>query len=171
MKLNEEQRGLVEDNLNLARYMANKWSNKCTIEYPYNYDEIFSMFSYALCKAGITFNPDKGTKFSTYAVKCMENEIKMALRRKNVSRELKEYLNESISDSKHLEYDNVLDIIAIRGVLNSLNQRQRDIFTYAIYYELKQERIAELIGISRSYVSRLEKRTIDKLAELKLGVK
>jgi len=182
MIMNEEQRKLVEDNINLARYMAHKWV-KCGVQ-NFDHDDIFSMFSFALCKAARSFDPDNlaGAKFATYAARCMENEIKMAFRKKgNQLRNGPDlYLNgimsedsdgntveleEFISNNDHLQYDAILDLMCAKDAIKILKERELKIITMRYFHKESQKVIADKLKISQSYISRLEKRIIDKLAK------
>jgi len=177
-KMTQEQKLLVENNINLARYMTSKWLKSGVRNF--DWDEIFSMFSFALCKAARTFDPNKGAKFATYAARCMENEIKMAFRKKgNQSRNGNEiYLNEvltedndgnqaslegMLSNNDHLKYNEILDIICAKEALGILKDREIQIIISRYFHMKSQKIIADELKISQSYISRLEKRIIQKL--------
>ena len=138
-----------------------------------------------LIKAVNTYVPGKGTRLATYAAKCIENEILMLLRgHKKISREVSLY--ESMGTDKEGNEVSLLDIIEyeqpgaleqlenresierLRGVLGKvLTERERVIITYRYGLrtgdEVTQREVGEMMGISRSYVSRIEKRALSKL--------
>jgi RNA polymerase sporulation-specific sigma factor len=176
MPMTEEQKKLVEDNIKLAWHLTHKWSKKGV--YLFDIEEMFSLFSFALCKAGLTFKSDKGVRFSTYAGRCMENEIKMAFRTKFNSREHNElsFMVESIAgelvdctkyltNEDHLQYDIFLDITVINEAIKILDEREIKILKLRYYDGKKQEDIARELNISRTYVCRLEKKALGKLYE------
>jgi RNA polymerase sporulation-specific sigma factor len=179
-KMTEEQRQLVEDNIRLAGYMAHKWKKRGTQNF--EFDDIFSLFSYGLCKAAKTFDATKGAKFATYAGRCMENELKMAFRKKsrlggenseinlgtpiNTDGDGNELiLQDVISDNKHLEYDKVLDIMYAKEAMKILKPRDIVILQKKFYLNQKQKVIAESLNISQSYVSRIEKVILKRLRD------
>jgi RNA polymerase sporulation-specific sigma factor len=179
-KMTEEQQKMVEDNINLARYMTNKWLKGGVRNF--DYDEIFSMFSFALCKAARTFDPNKGAKFATYAGRCMENELKMAFRKRgNQSRNgtdiyLSEVLTEDnegnpasleglLSNDDHLKYNEILDIMCAKDALGMLKDREIQIIISRYFHMKSQKIIADELKISQSYISRLEKKIIKKLKD------
>jgi RNA polymerase sporulation-specific sigma factor len=172
--MTEEQKKLVENNIKLAWHMTYKWSKMGT--FYFGIDEIFSMFSFALCKAGCTYNKENGTKFSTYASRCMENEIKMAFRKRFNTKEYTELsmtsmdklgneidYSEILTDDAHLELDKILDLMVIKDALKILNDRELMILKLRYYDEMGQRKISDKINISRSYVSRIEGRILIKL--------
>jgi RNA polymerase sporulation-specific sigma factor len=172
--MTEEQRKLVEDHIKLAWFMTHKWAKRGT--FYFGIDEMFSIFSLALCKAGYTYSNKRGTKFITYATKCMENEIRMAFRKRfntGQSRELSmismdkfgnevDY-SEIFTDDTHLELDEVLDLMVLKDALNILNDKELRILKLRYCDEISQQKIAGIINISRSYVSRIERRSLRKL--------
>lgn len=138
-----------------------------------------------LIKAVNTYAPGKGTRLATYAARCIENEILMMLRgHKKISREVSLY--EPMGTDKEGNEVSLLDIIEyeqpgaleqlenresieqLRGVLGkALNGREREIIAYRYGLktgdEVTQREVGEMMGISRSYVSRIEKRALHKL--------
>jgi RNA polymerase sporulation-specific sigma factor len=180
MKLTEGQQKIVEDNIRLAGYMTQKWIKKGV--HNIDYEEIFSLFSFALCKAAASFDPKRGAKFATYAGRCMENEIKMAFRRK--SRGAGEnsevtlgtviasdedggevMLQEVLRDNSHLEYDRITDIMYAKEALNILSDRDLTILKSKYFFEETQKEIAKRLNISQSYVSRIEKVILRRLGK------
>jgi RNA polymerase sporulation-specific sigma factor len=179
-KMTEEQQKMVEDNINLARYMTNKWLKGGVRNF--DYDEIFSMFSFALCKAARTFDPNKGAKFATYAGRCMENEIKMAFRKMGrIGRENSRMnfedpihidtegnpltLMDIYSNDDHLKYNEILDIMCAKDALGMLKDREIQIIISRYFHMKSQKIIADELKISQSYISRLEKKIIKKLKD------
>jgi RNA polymerase sporulation-specific sigma factor len=179
MKLTKEQSKVAEDNIKLAGYMANKWVKKGVRNI--SYDEIFSLFSFALCKAAATFKEDRGTKFATYAARCMDNEIKMEFRKKgriggeNSQMNLEDpihidnegnplALEDIFSNNDHLMYDRILDVMYAKEALKKLEARDVIILEQKYFKGITQREIANKLDISQSYVSRLEKRIFSKLS-------
>lgn len=171
---------LVKHNLRLVAHIVKKYAN-----YGDN-DELISVGSIGLIKAIDSFKADKGTQLATYASRCIENEILMTLRvskkhRNNLS------LSEPMGTDREGNDLTLMDMIAEEGsvienvesemllerllVLTKevLNEREYEII--ALRYGLKgdgaltQREVAVLFGISRSYVSRIEKKALDKIKE------
>ena len=171
---------LIEHNLRLVVYVAKKYDSiPCgTIE------DLISIGTIGLVKAINTFKIDKNIKLATYASRCIENEILMFLRKNNkVKQEI------SLDEPLNIDYDGnellLSDIVGTHDdlvqeeiehneqkekfykALEKLSQREKDILTMRYGLdgndELTQKDVAELLGISQSYISRLEKRIIRKL--------
>lgn len=170
---------LIERNLRLVVYIARKFENTGI-----NIDDLISIGTIGLIKAVNTFDPHKNIKLATYASKCIENEILMFMRRNNKVRaeiSFDEPLNVDwdgnellLSDVLGTDSDLVLKNIeqeVDRSLLNlamgRLAFRERRImelrFGLTNGEELTQKEVAELLGISQSYISRLEKRIIKRL--------
>lgn len=170
---------LIERNLRLVVYIAKKFENTGIMV-----EDLISVGTIGLIKAVNTFNPDKKIKLATYASRCIENEILMYLRRSNkVKGEISFYepLNtdwdgnelllsdilgsdeNNVFESIEEEVDKTLLIIA----MDSLNNREHEIISLRFglngCLEKTQKEVADLLGISQSYISRLEKRIIRKL--------
>ena len=177
-KMTEEQQKLVEDNINLARYMAIKWVKQGVRNF--EYDEIFSMFSYALCKAAKSYDSLRGASFATYAARCMDNEIKMGFRKKgrnggedsqtnfedpiHVDTEGNPLtLNDVFANNDHMEYDKVIDTMYAKEAFKTLRPREVLIMKKKFFENTTQRETAESMNISQSYISRLEKRILRKL--------
>lgn len=181
MPLTDEQRKLVEDNLNLARYLTMKWLTRGI--YNFDYDELMSIFGFALCKAGLSFDTSRGSKFSTFSVKCMQNELKMQFRKNTTQIESLEdefVVNENnagdeydirdyLTKSYPIETDMVIDRIFMEEAFQILNRKEVDVLNLRYFQFLRQEEISKILKISRSYVSRVEKRAIKKLREYYLS--
>ncbi len=170
---------LIVHNLRLVVYIARKFdTNTASVE------DLISIGTIGLIKAVNTFCPDKNIKLATYASRCIENEILMYLR-KNSSRageiSIDEPLNVDwdgnellLSDVLGSDNDDVGKSIEqddekrlLRSLINDLPKREKQImemrFGLSGYEELTQKEVADLLGISQSYISRLEKRIIGKL--------
>lgn len=170
---------LIERNLRLVVYIARKFENT-----KINIEDLISIGTIGLIKAINTFNPEKKIKLATYASRCIENEILMYLRRNNKRRSeisFDEPLNVDW-DGNELLLSDVLgtdnDIITkglegrvdrklLKKALQTLNDREKQImemrFGIAGEKEKTQKDVADLLGISQSYISRLEKRIIKRL--------
>lgn len=170
---------LIERNLRLVVYIARKFENTGI-----NIEDLISIGTIGLIKAVNTFNPEKKIKLATYASRCIENEILMYLRRNNKTRSEVSF-DEPLNidwDGNELLLSDVLgteeDIIT-KGIeekvdrkllvkaLYTLNDREKQImelrFGLAGGEEKTQKDVADLLGISQSYISRLEKRIIKRL--------
>lgn len=173
---------LIERNLRLVAHVAKKYQNLDD-----NPEDLISIGTIGLIKAVITFDSDKGNRLAAYASRCIENEILMYLRsRKKTSKEVSLYepigtdregneiqlydiieSNEpDISDRIQLKED-ILNLY--KKVEDKLSHREKLILKmrYGLYNGEKytQREIAAQLGISRSYVSRIEKSAIEKLRE------
>ncbi|MGN1317274.1 MAG: RNA polymerase sporulation sigma factor SigE [Acutalibacteraceae bacterium] len=170
---------LVEHNLRLVVYIAKKFENSGV-----NIEDLISIGTIGLIKAVNTFKPDKNIKLATYASRCIENEILMYLRKVNQQRldiSLDEPLNvdwdgnelllSDVLGSDGLEVNDNIEREDERRVLyrcmQSLSPRDRLIMNMRFGMEGKKEHtqkeVADILGISQSYISRLEKRIILKL--------
>ncbi|GGJ55178.1 RNA polymerase sporulation-specific sigma factor [Anoxybacillus voinovskiensis] len=170
---------LIERNLRLVVYIARKFENTGI-----NIEDLISIGTIGLIKAVNTFNPEKKIKLATYASRCIENEILMYLRRNNKVRSevsFDEPLNIDwdgnellLSDvlgteddviTKDLEAD--VDRHLLLNALRQLSDREKQImelrFGLSGGEEKTQKDVADLLGISQSYISRLEKRIIKRL--------
>ena len=172
---------LVEHNLRLVAHIARKYNGSTQWE-P---DDLISVGSIGLMKGLDTFDPDKKAKLSTYLARCIENEIRMLLRTEKKSRQDLS-LQDAIGQDKEgnvltfddiLEYDDTdfmesidykLDSERLRDAIrNHLDETQQQILMARYGLNGKapaaQWQIAEELGISRSYVSRIEKKAIEIL--------
>lgn len=171
---------LIEHNLRLVVYVAKKYDNANNG----GIEDLISIGTIGLIKAVNTFKMDKNIKLATYATRCIENEILMFLRKNNRIR-----LEISLDEPLNVDYDGnellLSDIVGtdsdivnkeIEGneqreqlyeAINDLNERERKILLmrYGLtgQNELTQKDVADLLGISQSYISRLEKKVIKKL--------
>ena len=172
---------LILHNLRLVSHIVRKYYSTAK-----NQEDLVSIGSIGLVKAVDSFNPENGTRFATYAAKCIQNEILMHFRsQKKLSAEVS--INETIDvdrDGNPLTYidviaaeDNIEDEIDLkvksalvrRLVNNVLEERERQIII--LRYGLggtephTQREVAQMLGISRSYVSRIEKGALETLRE------
>ena len=170
---------LIEHNLRLVVYIARRFENTGV-----NLEDLISIGTIGLIKAVETYRPEKNIKLATYASRCIENEILMYLR-KNAARRgevsFDEPLNTDwdgnellLSDILGTEPDIVLrpieanaDCQMLLAALATLSQREREIITlrYGLggRREQTQKEVADRLGISQSYISRLEKRSLQRL--------
>ena len=170
---------LIERNLRLVVYIARRFENTGI-----NIEDLISIGTIGLIKAINTFRTDKNIKLATYASRCIENEILMYLRKNNGSR-VEVSFDEPLStdwDGKELLLSDVLgtdsDVVMrpieadvdrqmLADAVAKLNPRERDIITMRFGLggskELTQKEVADRLGISQSYISRLEKRIILRL--------
>ena len=173
---------LIERNLRLVAHVIKKY--QYLDEDP---EDLISIGTIGLIKAVVTFNPDKGNRLAAYASKCVENESLMYLRaKKKTSKEISLY--EPIGTDREGNEIKLYDIIETDEadvpekihlkeniqklydkVENELSQRERLVLKmrYGLYNgeEYTQREIARQLGISRSYVSRIEKSAVEKLRE------
>lgn len=175
----EARNTLIVHNLRLVVYIAKKFeSTKINIE------DLISIGSMGLIKGVQTFKIEKNIKLATYASRCIENEILMHLRKTQKMRQelsLDEVLNVDsegnemvLSDILGSEEEEALDKLTRKEdqselymALDSLNVREKEIIVmrFGLYDRepLTQKEVADILGISQSYISRLEKRIIDKM--------
>ena len=173
---------LIERNLRLVAHVIKKYQN--LEEDP---EDLISIGTIGLIKAVVTFNPDKGNRLAAYASRCVENEILMYLRsKKKAGKEVSLYEpigtdregNEiRLYDIIETEEDDIPDKIHLKEniqilyekVENELSSREKLVLKmrYGLYNgeEYTQREIARQLGISRSYVSRIEKSAVEKLRE------
>lgn len=177
----EAKQMLIERNLRLVVYIAKKFDNTGV-----GVEDLISIGTIGLIKAINTFVPDKKIKLATYASRCIENEILMYLRRTNKTKmevSIDEPLNVDwdgnellLSDILGTEEDVIykdledeVDRKMLRKALGTLSQRERLIIELRFGLnsdsgeELTQKEVADMLGISQSYISRLEKKIIKRL--------
>lgn len=176
----EEAKGrLIEHNLRLVVYLARRFENTGI-----NLEDLISIGTIGLIKAVGTFRPDKKIKLATYSSRCIENEILMYIR-KIANQKTEVSLDEPINtdwDGNELLLSDVLgtdgDLVMrpmedavdrqlLRAALEHLPERERAIVTMRFGLEGRKEKtqkeVADLMGISQSYISRLEKRIMVRL--------
>ncbi|RXZ62184.1 RNA polymerase sporulation sigma factor SigE [Candidatus Borkfalkia ceftriaxoniphila] len=170
---------LVEHNLRLVVYIARKFDNTGV-----DADDLISVGTIGLIKAINSFKTDKNIKLATYASRCIENEILMYLRRMvrlksevsfdeplNTDWEGNELLLSDIlgtdSDTVYKDIEMSVEKQLLRDALKKLPEREQKImymrFGLAGHEEMTQKDVADLLGISQSYISRLEKKIISRL--------
>ena len=171
---------LIEHNLRLVVYIARKFDNTGI-----NVEDLISIGTIGLIKAINTFKMDKNIKLATYASRCIENEILMYLRRTtktktevsideplNVDWEGNELLLSDILgtdvDVIYRYIEDEVDRQLLNTAISKLNRRERDIIELRFGLknngiEKTQKEVADMMGISQSYISRLEKKIISRL--------
>ena len=175
----EVKQTLVERNLRLVVYIAKKFENTGV-----GLEDLVSIGAIGLMKAINTFNVEKKIKLATYASRCIENEILMYLRRSNKIKgeiSIDEPLNQD-GDGNELLLSDILgtdpditsrriedevDKSLLKSSIEKLNSRERNImelrFGFISGNEKTQKEVADMLGISQSYISRLEKKSINKM--------
>ena len=175
----EARQVLIERNLRLVVYIAKKFENTGI-----NIEDLISIGTIGLAKSVNTFNADKNIKLATYASRCIENEILMYLRRNSkIKAEVSFYepLNIDwdgnellLSDILGTDNDTVYNLIEdevdkqlLFLALKNLNDREKEIVRLRFGLNGKREKtqkeVADMLGISQSYISRLEKKIISRL--------
>ena len=171
---------LIERNLRLVAHIVKKYQPP-----PEEMEDLLSIGTIGLMKAVVTFDPDKSARLASYAARCFENEVLMYLRgKKKSSKEVSLY--EPIGTDREGNEIQLFDVIEMneedvyrrlerkedvirlyQQVESVLSQRERMVLKlrYGLYNEEEytQREIAAMLGISRSYVSRIEKSAIEKL--------
>lgn len=170
---------LIEHNLRLVVYIAKKFDNTGV-----GVEDLISIGTIGLIKAINSYNPEKNIKLATYASRCIENEILMYLRRNNKIKlevSIDEPLNKD-SDGNELLLSDILgtdpdvtyrkledevDMKLLKEAIKKLNDREKNImemrFGFISGKEKTQKEVADELGISQSYISRLEKKIINKM--------
>ena len=175
----ETRKTLVEHNLRLVVYISKKFENTGV-----DLEDLISIGTIGLMKAINTFNNSKNIKLATYASRCIENEILMFLRRSNKIKgevSIDEPLNQDgdgnellLSDllgtDEDIVYKNLeeeVDRKLLKAAMEKLNDKEKNImnlrFGMAGYKEKTQKEVADMLGISQSYISRLEKKIMLKM--------
>lgn len=177
----EAKATLIEHNLRLVVYIAKKFDNTGV-----GVEDLISIGTIGLIKSINTFKPDKNIKLATYASRCIENEILMYLRRNNKTK-LEVSIDEPLNvdwDGNELLLSDVLgtdeDVIyrdieneaerkVLLGAISKLSEREKKIIRLRFGLgtrdgqEMTQKEVASLLGISQSYISRLEKKIMRQL--------
>ncbi len=177
----EARKKLISHNLRLVVYLARKFENTGV-----GVEDLISIGTIGLIKGIHTFNPEKNIKLATYASRCIENEILMHLRRTNKLK-LEVSFDEPLNvdwDGNELLLSDILgteeDVIyrdleteaeigMLRKAMDKLSDREREIIELRYGYnrknekEMTQKEVADLLGISQSYISRLEKKIMLRL--------
>ncbi len=176
----EAKQELILRNMRLVAHVAKKYQNSDE-----DMEDLISIGTIGLMKAVATYKENYGSRLATYAARCIDNELLMHFRaRKKVSREVSLY--EPIGTDKEGNQIHLLDIVEsdepdvveqmelarqtkqmLKMIPVVLNEREQMIVTrrYGLYHQkpMTQREIAASLGISRSYVSRIEKRALEKL--------
>ena len=184
----EARQTLIEHNLRLVVYIAKKFDNTGV-----GVEDLISIGTIGLIKAINTFKSDKNIKLATYASRCIENEILMHLRRNsriktevsideplNVDWDGNELLLSDIlgteEDLVYKDIEDEVDLNLLEQAMDILSDRERTIIElrYGIGHddeEMTQKEVADLLGLSQSYISRLEKKIIRRLRKemIRLG--
>lgn len=177
----EAKSRLIEHNLRLVVYIAKKFDNTGI-----GVEDLISIGTIGLIKSINTYNPEKNIKLATYASRCIENEILMYLRRNNKTK-LEVSIDEPLNvdwDGNELLLSDILgtdeDIIyrdieneverkVLKSAIGKLSERERTIINLRFGLdkedgeEMTQKEVAGLLGISQSYISRLEKKIMKRL--------
>lgn len=170
---------LIEHNLRLVAHISKKYESKLV-----DSDDLISIGTIGLIKAIDSYNLDKSTKITTYAARCIENEILMYFRSNKKNNNILS-LNDSIGFDKDGNEINLIDVLQdktpdiievlhdkdniskLKKYLQDLSFREKEIIIkrYGLFNqkEQTQKKIAKDMGISRSYVSRIEKRALTKI--------
>ena len=172
---------MIERNLRLVVYIARKFENTGI-----SIEDLISIGTIGLIKAVNSFDPDKKIKLATYASRCIENEILMVLRkssRMKLEVSFDEPLNTDWDGNELLlsdvlgtepdlvsrDLDNAIEKEMLYSAIKNLSQREKNIVNlrYGLGHEKEhtQKEVADMMGISQSYISRLEKRIIEKLKD------
>ena len=175
----EAKNVLIERNLRLVVYIAKKFENSGV-----NIEDLISIGTIGLMKAINSYNLDKNIKLATYASRCIENEILMFLRKNNrIKTEISidEPINTdsegndlSLGDILGTDNDSIFKSIeendnkkVLMQAIQKLNKREKTImqlrYGFDGYEELTQKEVADKLGISQSYISRIEKKVINNL--------
>ena len=166
----EARATLIERNMRLVAHVAKKYQNT-----DYDMEDLLSVGTIGLIKAVNTFHTDRGSRLATYAAKCVENEILMLLRANKKYSKDKDGETVSLVDVIEMENKEALETIIlsqdIKELYDAFDHCLRDTekkvigMRYGLYggKEHTQREIADMLGISRSYVSRIEKKSIEKL--------
>ncbi len=170
---------LIEHNLRLVVYIAKKFENTGI-----NIEDLISIGTIGLIKSINTFNPDKNIKLATYSSRCIENEILMYLRKNSNSKteiSIDEPLNTDWDGNElllsdilgtdpdiiHREIEEEVDKELLKEAMHKLSSRELEIirlrFGIDNTEEKTQKEVADMLGISQSYISRLEKKIINRL--------
>ncbi|NLI58243.1 MAG: RNA polymerase sporulation sigma factor SigK [Clostridium sp.] len=179
----EEARNvLIERNLRLVAHIVKKYTSTIS-----DSDDLISIGTIGLIKAIATFNYDKGTRLATYAARCIENEILMQIRsNKKIQSEVslqdpigmdRDGNEISLIDVLGNDSESVVEEVELKMQIKRLYMKMKDVLKHRekIVLELRygllngtsktQREIAKMLGISRSYVSRIEKKAIKKLSK------
>lgn len=176
----EARNTLIEHNLRLVAHIAKKYSGSVP-----DHEDLLSIGAIGLIKGISSFDPNKGARLATYAARCVDNEILMLLRGKK-KEQGDVSLNESIGTDKEGNQIMLIDVMSndekdifdgintkmeikqlYKNINNELDEREKEVILlrYGLVdgKSIPQREIGKKLGISRSYVSRIEKRAVSKL--------
>lgn len=173
----EARNTLIEHNMRLVAHIIKKYYTQSVDQ-----DDLISIGTIGLIKAVDTFDPSRASKFSSYASRCIENELRMELRRtrrEGAQVSLQEPLEgggqltlaDTLPDPAVMEDDCERRVEAerLRRLIRTLPERERCLITWRYGLDgappRTQQQVAARLGVSRSYVSRLEKRVVTQLAQ------
>ena len=178
----EARNTLIEHNMRLVAHIIKKYYTQSVDQ-----DDLISIGTIGLIKAVDTFDPARASKFSSYASRCIENELRMELRRtrrEGTQISLQEPLEggsgqltlaDTLPDPAVMEDDceRRADAARLRRLVQALPERERRLITWRYGLDgappRTQQQVAARLGVSRSYVSRLEKRVTGQLAHIWRG--
>lgn len=179
----EARNELIEHNMRLVAHVAKKYQNSDE-----DMEDLISIGTIGLIKAVTTYKPEYGNRFATYAVRCIDNELLMHFRsKKKLSREVSLY--EPIGTDKEGNQIHLMDVVVCEEVdvveklemtkqieclmevlPKVLTKREKYIIIkrYGLYQNdvMTQREVSEALGISRSYVSRIEKKALEKMKKI-----
>ena len=171
---------LVEENMKLAHYVARKYMNSMAVEY----EDLYQQCCVGLVRAANSYREDCETKFSTYSVFCMENEMRMIYRKK-----FKEYgkiacsleseiilpsgkaveLSELLVDEASNFEESLINNDTLERLMTALSSREREIVIQNYILDYDQKIISKLMGCTQSNVSRILKNALSKMKKASEG--
>ena len=168
--MTEKEQKLVEGNIRLATHIAKRWFGRTKLEN----DEVVSAAYFGPVKAALSFDPDRGFCFTTFAGRCIENEIRTEIRKLSrmcpyISIDAKIPGTEGLTYADMLPdrknpFDHIESEMWLTDRINGLDDRSRsDIRIRILFPEKTQTELGELIGISQSMYSRRLKKAVEKM--------
>ena len=169
-----DKANLVEDHMKLAHYVARKYMNSMAVEY----EDLFQQCCIGLVRAAKSYKEDSETKFSTYAVSCMENEMRMVYRKKfreygkiacSLESEVKlpsgrvVELSELLIDEKANFEESLINNDTLERLMNVLSSREKEIVIQNYILDYDQMKISRLMGCTSANVSRILKNALSKM--------
>lgn len=175
MKLTIEQQKNVNDNVRLVRFIASKYNSRF-----HTREDVESIGYIGLTKAAIAFDPSKGIKFATFATQCIKNEIGMEMRKEKVRVKTVSFdtpigddtegckLEDVVAVTDDMTCDNIEqqdDNDEVYKAINELPEMQRKIIECRYIKAYNQAKTSLIVGITQSYVCRVERKALDALRE------
>lgn len=164
-QLNKTQQKLVEDNHNLIYSFMNK--NKLSFE---AVEDWYGTCAVALCKAALTYNPDRNVKFSVLAYVCMSNEMKMVFRQQEKEIKIQYSLDEEENNSfqncicsRNDEIGEVEFYTVFNKYYNKLNETHKNIINDKIYTDMTQKELCSKYNLSQGYISKIYNKFLDNI--------